>query len=317
VRERLSVLFRGKIGIVLTLGIIVAFFALNSPFFLRPRNLINILNNSTITLILATGMTFVLATGGVDLSVGSTIGLTGVVVGLALTSGMWWPLAILVGIAVGATVGLVNGWTISRFGIQPFIMSLAMLSIVRGLALVISGGQPVFGFPRAFTGLFAGKAWGIPSNVILAGILFLLFSYIATQTRFGLYTRSIGGSAESAEICGVAVNRIRILVYVATGVLASIASMVFMSFMDAAEPLAGLQTEWLEAIAAPIIGGASLAGGVLSMPGTLLGALILATLRNGLNIMRVQPFFQQLLIGLVIVVSVVIDALRNRREATR
>lgn len=316
-RERVSVLFRGKIGIVLTLGVVVVFFALNSPFFLRPRNVINILNNSTITLILATGMTFVLATGGVDLSVGSTIGLTGVIVGIVLTSGAWWPFAIVVGIAVGATIGFINGWTISRFGIQPFIMSLAMLSIVRGLALVISRGQPVFGFPLQFTDLFAGKVIGIPSNVIIAAVVFVLFLYIATQTRFGLYTRSIGGSAESAEICGIAVTRVRILVYVATGILASIASMVFMSFMDAAEPLAGLQTEWLEAIAAPIIGGASLAGGVLSMPGTLLGALILATLRNGLNILGVQPFFQQLFIGLVIIVSVVIDALRNRGEAMR
>lgn len=285
-----------------------------SPFFLRSRNLLNILNNATITVILGVGMTFVLATGGVDLSIGSTLGLTGVIVGLLLASGVWWPFCALVGLAVGATIGLINGWTISRFGIQPFIMSLAMLSIARGFALVVSGGQPVFGFPPAFTSLFAGRVGFLPTNVIIAAIVSGTFLYIGAKTRYGLYCRSIGGGVESAAICGVAVRPIQISVYVVSGTLASLASLVFMSFMDAAEPLAGLQTEWLEAIAAPIIGGASLAGGILSVPGTILGALILATIRNGLNISGVQPFFQQLLIGLVIVVSVVIDAIRNRRS---
>jgi ribose transport system permease protein len=309
-----KIAFKNNLGVLVTLVVIVVFFSLRSPFYLRPRNIMNILNHSTITIILASGMAFVLATGGVDLSVGSTLGFTGVVVGYLMIRGVPWPLAVLSGLAVGAGIGAFNGFVIAKARIQPFIMTLAMLSIVRGMALVISQGQPVSGFPLAFTQLFAGRVFGIPTNVLFALGVFGILAYLGMKTRYGLYVRSVGGGEDSADICGIPVLRLKIMVYTVSGFLAAVSSLVFMSFMDAAEPLAGLQTEWLEAIAAPIIGGASLSGGVLSLPGTLMGALILAALRNGLNIVGVQPFFQQLFIGLIIIISVIVDAVRTRRQ---
>lgn len=307
---------KSKWGIVATLLAIFLFFALSSPYYFTQRNLLNILNNSTITVVLACGMAFVLAAGGVDLSVGSTLALTGVVTALVMSAGIAVPLAILIGLSVGAAVGTINGFFIARFNLQPFIMSLAMLSIARGLALVISQGSPISGIPRVFTQIFAGD-FIVPTNVLVAIVVVIFSAILANQTRFGLYAKSIGDSEESAHICGVQVGRMKVLIFIMSGVFASIASFIFMSIMGAAEPLAGLKTEWLQAIAAPIIGGASLTGGVLSISGTVIGALILAALRSGLNLMRVQPFVQELLIGLIIIISVVIDSLRQSHPERR
>ena len=187
-----------------------------------------------------------------------------------------------------------------------------MLSVIRGLALVFSGGRPIYGFPVSFTGFFAGDLL-IPTNIYITIFIALIVTVLATKTKIGLYTRSIGGSEESAILCGINTAKLKMGIYMMQGMFAAIASLIFMSTMDAAEPLAGLQTEWLEAIAAPIIGGNSLSGGVLTIFGTVIGALILASIRSGLNIFGVQPFYQQLFIGLVIIISVVADSLRQKK----
>ncbi len=306
-------ILRTHLGVLITLLVLWVFFSLASPWFFNIDNMLNILNHMTITLILALGMVFVIASGGIDLSVGSILGFTGIIVAIFLKAEMPVFIAVILGLLVGAGIGAFTGFLIARFRLQPFIVTLGMLSIVRGLALVFSGGLPVIGFPSNFTQFFAGSA-GIPTNIYIMIFLVFVVSIISAKTKFGVYTRSIGGSEKSAVLCGIDTARIKIFIYMMQGMLAAIAAFVYMSMMDAAEPLAGLQTEWLEAIAAPIIGGNSLSGGVLSVFGTVVGALILSTVRSGLNVMGVQAFTQQLVIGLIIIISVVIDSLRHRKR---
>jgi ribose transport system permease protein len=310
-RNVLSVLKR-HLGVIATLIILWIFFSLTSPYFFTLYNILNVFNHVTITLILALGMVFVIASGGIDLSVGSTLGFTGIVVALLLQANAPVLVAILAGLLLGAGVGFLNGALITKFKLQPFIVTLGMLSVIRGLALVFSGGRPIYGFPGSFTGFFAGDLL-IPTNIYITIFIALIVTVLATKTKIGLYTRSIGGSEESAVLCGINTAKLKMGIYMMQGMFAAIASLIFMSTMDAAEPLAGLQTEWLEAIAAPIIGGNSLSGGVLTIFGTIIGALILATIRSGLNIFGVQPFYQQLFIGLVIIISVIADSLRQKK----
>ena len=311
--SRISRVLKSHLGVLATLLALWVIFSVASPYFFTPYNILNILNNTTITLILALGMTFVIASGGIDLSVGSTLGFGGIVVALFLKGGVPPVLTVPLGLAVGAAVGLFNGFLITRFRLQPFIVTLGMLSIVRGLALVFSKAQPIYGLPQGFAAFFAGRLL-VPTNIYIAVALTAAVALLATRTRFGRYARSIGGNEESAVLCGVNTARIKMIIYMMQGMLAVVASFIFMSMMDAAEPLAGLQTEWLEAIAAPIIGGNTLSGGVLTILGTVIGALILSTIRNGLNVLGVQPFAQQLFIGLVIIVSVIVDSLRQPRR---
>lgn len=298
-------------GVLGTLLAINLFFGLTSPYYFTPYNLINILDHSAITMILATGMVFVIATGGIDLSVGSTLGLTGVVTALLFKAGVPVLFALALGLSTGALIGAVNGLVISKFRLQPFIVTLAMLSIARGLALVLSGGQPVLGLPVIFVRIFSGH--GVIRNSIFIGfIVAAIGAYVAGKTRYGLYARSIGGNEDCAHLCGIRIRKMKIIIYAIQGLLATLASFVFMSIMDAAEPIAGMQTEWIEAIAAPIIGGSRLSGGKLSMLGTVIGVFILSSIRSGLNIFGVQPWYQQLFIGLIIIAAVVANTITRK-----
>jgi ribose transport system permease protein len=300
-------------GVLGTLLAINLFFGLTSPYYFTPYNLINILDHSAITMILATGMVFVIATGGIDLSVGSTLGLTGVVTALLFKAGVPVLFALVLGLSTGALIGAVNGLVISKFRLQPFIVTLAMLSIARGLALVLSGGQPVLGLPVIFVRIFSGH--GVIRNSIFIGfIVAAIGAYVAGKTRYGLYARSIGSNEDCAHLCGIRIRKMKIIIYAIQGLLATIASFVFMSIMDAAEPIAGMQTEWIEAIAAPIIGGSRLSGGKLSMLGTVIGVFILSSIRSGLNIFGVQPWYQQLFIGLIIIAAVVANTITRKEN---
>jgi len=309
----ISGIFKNHLGVIITVAVLWLFFSVTSPYFFTAYNILNILNRMTITIILGLGMVFVISSGGIDLSIGSTLGFTGIIVALILKANIHPFFAVVLGLAIGGGVGFTNGIIISKFRLQPFIVTLGMLSIIRGLALVFSKGQAIFGFPTSFTGFFAGNAF-LPTNVYIMIFVILLVTFLATKTRFGIYARSIGGSEESVILCGINTDLYKTLIYTLQGMFAAIASFIFMSMMDAAEPLAGLQTEWLEAIAAPIIGGNSLSGGTLTVFGTVIGGLILATIRSGLNIFGVQPFYQQLFIGMVIIISVITDSLRHRRQ---
>jgi ribose transport system permease protein len=271
---------------------------------------------ASVNTIVALGMTFVIITAGIDLSVGSTAALAGMVTAMTMKTGLPilgiavpWQVAVVVGILVGVIVGLTNGLLITSLRITPFIVTLGMLSVVRGLTLIYSEGRPIFGFPEGFNNL-AGTIGSIPTPAIIAGVLAVVSALVLRFTRFGEYTYAIGGNEEAARFSGVPVNRYKVAVYTLCGALAATAGVVLTARLRTAEPNAATGYE-LDAIAATVMGGTSLFGGEGTVVGTVIGALIIATLRNGLNLMNVQAFYQQLAIGLVIILAVALDRFRQ------
>jgi ribose/xylose/arabinose/galactoside ABC-type transport system permease subunit len=305
-----------RYGIVLALIALAVFFAWRSPVFLTSANLLQVLLQASVNTIVALGMTFVIITAGIDLSVGSTAALAGMVTAMTMKTGLPilgiavpWQVAVVVGILVGVLVGLTNGLLITSLRITPFIVTLGMLSVVRGLTLIYSEGRPIFGFPEGFNNL-AGTIGSIPTPAIIAGVLAVVSALVLRFTRFGEYTYAIGGNEEAARFSGVPVNRYKVAVYTLCGALAATAGVVLTARLRTAEPNAATGYE-LDAIAATVMGGTSLFGGEGTVVGTVIGALIIATLRNGLNLMNVQAFYQQLAIGLVIILAVALDRFRQ------
>jgi len=305
-----------RYGIVVALLALGLFFAWRSPVFLTNANLLQVLLQASVNTIVALGMTFVIITAGIDLSVGSTAALAGMVAATAMKTGMPllgvvvpWPVAVLIGILVGVLVGLANGLLITRLKITPFIVTLGTLSVIRGLTLIYSQGRPVFGFPEGFNNI-AGRIGPIPVPVLIAAVLTLISWFILRFTRLGEYTYAIGGNEEATRLAGVDVDRYKTLVYTLCGSFAAIAGIVLTARLRTAEPNAAAGYE-LDAIAATVMGGTSLFGGEGSVVGTVIGALIIATLRNGLNLLNVQAYYQQLAIGLVIILAVALDRFRQ------
>ena len=299
-------------GLIAALLLLVLIFSLTSPYFFNTLVLERVLTNASFTLIMATGMTLVIATGGIDVSVGATLALTSMVTATLMISGLPVLPAVTLGLALGALIGAINGAVISFLRIQAFIATLAMLSLARGLTLIISDGAPASNLPENFSSLFKGD------SVIYLGVGSLLLSMLVMQgTRLGIQIRAVGGNETTCVICGVRVNALRIGTYVFQGVLAALAGFALTASFDSAEPTAGLSTEWLEAIAAPIIGGNTMAGGRARLFGTLMGCLILATMRSGLNISGVPTAWQQVAIGGIIVGAVALDVLSQRKRGLR
>ena len=303
-----------RYGIVLALLALGAFFAWRSPVFLTNDNLLQVLLQASVNTIVALGMTFVIITAGIDLSVGSTAALAGMVAATAMKTGMLgvvlpWPAAVAVGILTGVLVGLTNGLLIAGLKITPFIVTLGTLSVVRGLTLIYSEGRPVFGFPEGFNAL-AGRIGPVPTPVPIAAALTLLSWLVLRYTRLGEYTYAIGGNEEATRLAGVPVDRYKTAVYVLSGAFAATAGIVLTARLRTAEPNAASGYE-LDAIAATVMGGTSLFGGEGGVVGTVVGALIIATLRNGLNLLNVQAYYQQLAIGLVIILAVALDRFRQ------
>jgi len=298
-------------GVLLALFIINILFSLLSPYYLTAYNFLNIFDNSAISLVMAVGMVFVLGTGGIDLSIGSTLACSGIIAA-QLFKVMPWPFALAVAIVFGITVGLLNGYIITRFHLQPFIVTLAMLNIIRGLTLVISGGHPVIGMPAGFLLLVTGKA--VISNSIYSSLgIALICLLILTKTKYSRSVRAVGGCEDAAYVCGIDVRKVKISVYAISSVTAVIASFIYMAKMDSAEPLAGLTTEWMEAIAAPIIGGNSMKGGKGFIFGTIIGVLIFSCIKSGLNMVGINQHFQQIFIGSLTIAAVIVDSLRSNR----
>ena len=299
-------------GTLIGLAILVAIFAVAAPGFLDLRNLLNILQQSSINACVALGMTMVIISGGIDLSVGPTAALTAVLSGLLMKAGYPVALAIPAGLCVGACCGVVNGALVSIGGLQPFIATLGTLSTYRALALIITGGNPVLGLPAGFRALFNGTTGGVPTPVVIVGVLAITVWIILRKTPFGEYLLAVGGNEEAAHIAGVPIVRTKIGTYVLSGMLAALAALILMGRLGAAEPILGNLWE-LDAIAASAIGGASLMGGKGSIMGTLLGAVILGAMRDGLTLLDVQAFYQLLATGLIILTAMLIDrATRGR-----
>lgn len=300
-----SIRFRDA-GTLIGLILISVVFASMSATFLTAPNLLNILQQSSINACIALGMTLVIISGGIDLSVGPVAALTAILGAAMMVAGVPVPLALLGALAAGAACGFVNGALIAWGGLQPFIVTLGGLSLYRALALIYTGGQPIFGLPDGFRALTNGTLGGVPTPVLIVGTLALVAWVILNKTPLGEYFMAVGGNPEAARIAGVPVVLTKISAYMISGFMAAVAAMILIGRLGAAEPTMGTLWE-LDAIAASAIGGASLMGGRGSIPGTLIGCIILGTLRNGLTLLNVQAFYQLLATGIIIIVAMLID----------
>lgn len=300
------------LGTVVGLLLILAVFALIAPGFLSERNLMNVLLQSSINACVALGMTLVIIQGGIDLSVGPTAALSAVLSAALMVWGVPPVIAVVAGLALGAVCGLINGALVAFGGLQPFIVTLGTLSTYRALALIFTGGNPILGVPASFRAVANGYFFGVPASVIVVIVVALIAFILLRKTPFGEYLLAVGGNEEAAHIAGVPIALTKIGAYVLSGVLAALAALILIGRLGAAEPILGNLWE-LDAIAASAIGGASLMGGKGSISGTLLGAIILGAMRNGLTLLNVQAFYQLLATGLIILFAMLIDrATRGR-----
>ena len=301
-----------RLGPLLGLALLCLVLAIASPHFLTVDNLLNVLRQSAINAILALGQLVVIVTAGIDLSIGSIVGLTIVLLAMMMRGGVASALAGVLTVAAGAAVGLGNGLLLTRLKLpHPFISTLGTMNVARGAALLLAAGVPISGLPSGFRETVAGSAFGIPSPVLVAGVLYAVGHLFLTRTVWGRDLYALGGNREAARLCGIPVDRRLNLAYALSGGAAGLAAVVMAARMNSGFPLAGSGAE-LDAIAAVIIGGASFFGGVGTVGGTLIGALIIGFLRNGLNLLDVSAFWQMIVIGVVIVVAVFIDVLRQR-----
>jgi ribose transport system permease protein len=308
-RVRRMIEFR-MLGLALLLG---ALLSVASPHFLTANNLLNLLDQSVVIGVVAIGMTFVILTGGIDLSVGSVAGLAGVVLGLALRE-MPMGAAVPMAIACGALVGLVSGVLVALFGLAPFVVTLGTMAICRSLAFVLSGQQTISDVPHEMANLVYSSVLGIPMNVlILIACYAAAWGYLG-WTKGGRTIYALGSNIEAARIAGLSTTRYQILAYVVSGALAALAVTLVTGQLLSVDPLGGNGME-LDAIAAVVIGGASLFGGRGSVLGTLVGVFIMVMIRNGMNLLGVSPFWQGTAIGAIIIVAVLVERLLSRRAA--
>jgi ribose/xylose/arabinose/galactoside ABC-type transport system permease subunit len=317
-------------GIVVGLAILLT--VLNGAThgdFLAPGNVLNVLRQIAVNAILATGQTFVIITAGIDLSVGSLIALTGVLMAGTMQShpaaAIGLLLAIAVGVGTGAAAGLVNGWPVVKFGLPPFITTLAMMLMARGLAFLYTHGQPIEIDNHSFNFLGSGfilpklgklfNIPGIPMQVIIMLAVVLAAGYVLTQTRFGRYVYAIGGNEEAARLSGVNVFGVKLSVYLISGALAGVASLLLAARLNSGVPQSGQGYE-LQCIAAVVVGGTSLMGGRGSISGTFVGALLIGMLYNWMNLRGVQSYAQDVVLGAVILFAVLLDQLRRQYLAS-
>jgi ribose transport system permease protein len=301
-----------QLGTLTGLVALCAVLTFATPYFLTVSNLLNVAEQAAIIAIVATGMTFVIITGGIDLSVGSVLAFAGVVMASALHAGAPVPAALAVALGTGLSCGLVNGALITVGRLPPFIATLGMMSVARGTALMFTEGRPVSGFSGGFRSLATGEALGLPVSVVIMVGVYALAHVALTRTKLGRYTYAIGGNEEAALLSGVNVRVYKAAVYGISGMLSGLAAVLLTARLNSAQPIAGMMYE-LDAIAATVIGGTSLLGGEGTVVGTLIGALIMAVLRNGLNILGVSSFVQQVVIGSVIIAAVLVDMWLKRR----
>lgn len=303
-----------KYGTVIVLLLLVVVISLMNPKFLTTYNILNIFRQVSINGLIALGMTFVILTGGIDLSVGAILGLSGMVLGLLILAGTPDVLSIIIVILFGATLGLLNGFLISKVKLQAFIVTLATMTMFQGITLIISDGIPAMGVTtnaKILDFVSQGKILGLPFPMIVFFIAFFILYILIEKTVFGRSVYAVGGNEEVARLSSIATVKTKALVYVISGAMAALAGIILTSRLSSAQPTAGAGYE-LDAIAAVVIGGTSLAGGRGRIFGTLIGVLIIGVLNNGLNIIGVSSFYQQVIKGLVILVAVILD-----RKSTR
>jgi ribose transport system permease protein len=298
-------------GMIIAFILVCAVLAVLSPVFLTVNNLLNVVRQSSIIGIMAVGVTFVILSGGIDLSVGSVMAVSGMIAAGSLQNGAGVGTAIIIALAVGIACGLANGLMVTLAGITPFVVTLGMMSIARGLTLIYSQGYPISGFSDTFRFVGGGYILGIPFPVIIFLVTVIVAWAVLTQTRLGRYTYAIGGNEETVKLSGINSNFYKTMVYVISGATAGIAALILTSRLNSAGPTAGLTYE-LTVIASVVIGGTSLSGGRGTVWGSLIGALLIAVINNGMNLLGISPYFQELARGVIIILAVYIDRLREQ-----
>ncbi len=306
--------FYKTFGIVLVLLFMIIVLSIATPYFLAATNLINVVRQISFIAIIGFGVTLVIITGGIDLSSGSIVGVTSIVSTMLAHPGEHSLIvSLLAGIGVGVGAGLINGLFIAKTGTPPFIATLGMMTSGRGVALLISGGRPVNNVSDEYIFLGAGRVLGIPVPIIILLVLVVIMYIVLNKTPFGRHVLAVGGNEEAAKISGINTGSVKILVYVIAGALASVAGIMMSARVASGQPALGTGYE-MDAVASAVIGGTSLMGGVGTIWGTLCGALIIGLINNGMDLMGVNAYWQQITKGIIIILAVILDQLRNKRE---
>ena len=308
-RMRRSPYFFPLIGLV-AVSIVMA---LTTENFLSSDNFLNIARQVSINAIIAVGMTRVILSGGIDLSVGSVMALSGTLMAGMMVAGVSPSAAIALGLGVGLAFGLFNGFFVAYAGMPPIIVTLATMGIARGLGLIYTGGYPIDGLPEMFAFFGRGNVLGVQTPVVIMLLVFALAYLLLDHTPIGRYIYAIGGNEEAARLSGVRVSRYKLLTYALSGLMCSIAGLVLSSRLMSGQPNSGIGFE-MDAIAAVVMGGTSITGGRGSIVGTLIGALMLGVLNNGLNMMGVSPYVQNIIKGLIILFAIYISRERRKRR---
>ena len=301
-------------GILIGLAVLFIFLSVATNSFLSTSNMLQVLRQICINGLLAFGMTFVLIIGGIDLTVGSVVGISGVAIVMMLNAGVPLPAAFIASLLLGSLVGLANGSITALTGMPPFIVTLSLQGTIRGIAYVITDGRSVSCDNEIFNRIGNGYFLGIPIPIYIVALVMIIISIILYYTRFGRRMYAIGGNMTAAKFSGIHVKRIMIQVYVISGTLSALAGIILASRMYSGQPAAGNAYE-SDAIAAGVLGGTSFNGGIGTVGGTLIGALVIGFLSNGLNLLHISSYVQDIIKGLVIIAAVGIDIFKNRKKA--
>lgn len=310
--------FRENFGILVAFVVLYLFLAINpqtSRSFLTRQNMFNVLRQISTNLYLACGMTMIIILGGIDLSVGSIIALSGCVAAACVSRyNLPIPIAIISGILIGAIFGMINGLVVSKTTIPPFIVTLANMNIARGLAYVYTGGSPVRVVTKEWQFIGAGYIGIIPTPVVILVIVLIITGLLMNNTKLGRHIYAVGGNVQAAQFSGISVAKVKFWIFTYSGIMAGLAGIVLASRMYSGQPTAGDGAE-MDAIAAVVVGGTSMSGGSGKIGGTIIGALIIGFLNNGLNLMNVNSFWQYVVKGFVILLAVFIDFFRTKGKA--
>ncbi|PTK93343.1 ABC transporter permease subunit [Staphylococcus gallinarum] len=307
-QSKISLSYLEKVIPFIGLILLVIIISILNSAFLEPSNLFNLLRQVSINGLIAFGMTFVILTGGIDLSVGSTLALSSALVAILMVSGVDGIIVIIIGCIFGAVLGAINGFLITLGKMAPFIATLATMTVFRGVTLVITDGNPITNLNGSYAFQLFGRGYfiGIPVPAITMFITFIILYVILHKTIFGRQTYAMGGNEKAAFISGIKVNKLKVCIYGLAGLMSALAGAILTSRLNSAQPTAGMSYE-LDAIAAVVLGGTSLTGGKGRIVGTLIGVLIIGVLNNGLNLLGVSSFYQQVVKGVVIIIAVLID----------
>lgn len=305
-----------KFSTLIILVVLVVIFSIASPNFLRINNLLNVLRQVAVMGILTAGMTYVIIAGGMDLTVGAYLGLSGVAVAQMMSAGVPVFLAVIATMLLMTVIGAVTGGLIVGLNVSAIVITLGMMTVVRGLAYIFSGGLPVYDIPESIVFLGQGYVMGIPVPVIIMLIIVVIMGVILKYSYFGRYVYAIGGNIDAAKLAGVSVNKIIISLYAISGLLASVAGIVLTGRVSSGAPASGTGTE-MDVVTAVVIGGISVNGGKGSMFGAFLGAVIIGVLSNGLTIMNIGEYYQQVVKGIVLILAVAFDVLANRESVKK